>query len=116
MSNPSRWLPALMMILTLGSAAASLAETPAEKKKREMAEMQKMLNAEVMAKPFSVEEMSKIDAYIAESMKKNLIPQPYKATSTQPWVRGMTCAHLRSYVARRNCRYYYRYYGHYYPY
>ena len=79
-----------------------------------MAEVQRLLNAEVMAKPFGVEEMAKIDAYVAEAMKKNLKPEPYKGT--QVWTRGMTCAHLRTYRARRNCRYYYRYYGRYYAY
>ena len=102
---------ALGSVLVIISAAA-LAETPEERKKREMAEIQRSLNAEVMAKPFEVEEMNKIDAYIAEAMKKNLVPQPYKGS--QPFVRGMTCAHLRGYVYRRNCRYYHRYHGHYY--
>ena len=118
MSSKSYRIRGLLMVVAMAFAAAgtALAETPEEAKKREMAEMQKMLNAEVMAKPFNLEEMSKIDAYIAESMKKNLVPQPYKGTTARPWRRGMTCAHLRGYYARRDCRYYYRYHGRYYPY
>ena len=104
-----------MMVLgiTLASlpVATAVAETDEE---REMREIQKGLNAEVMAQPFGVEEMAKIDEYIAEAMKKNLVPQPYKGS--QPWRQGMTCAHLRGYYYRRNCRYYHRYHGRYYPY
>lgn len=115
MFRSHRFIRGIVIIATsLAMAGLALAETAEEKKKREMAEMQKQLNAEVMAKPFSVEEMSQIDSYIAEAMKKNLVPEPYKGT--QAWTRGMTCAHLRGYYARRNCRYYYRYHGSYYPY
>jgi hypothetical protein len=101
-----------LALVALGGVAT--AETPEEKKKREMAEIQRQLNAEVMAQPFGVEEMAKIDAYIADAMKRNLVPQPYKGA--QAWQPGMTCAHLRGYYGRRDCRYYRRYHGRYYPY
>jgi len=101
-----------LALVTLGGTAT--AETPEEKKKREMEEIQRQLNAEVMAQPFGVEEMAKINSYIEDAMKRNLVPQPYKGT--QPWVTGMTCAHLRGYYVRRDCRYYRRYHGRYYPY
>lgn len=81
----------------------------------EMAAMQKQLNAEVMSKPFSVEEESKIDAYIAAATKKGEKPAAYTGTHWQP---GYTCANLRSYSYNeyRDCRYYHNYYGSYYPY
>ena len=101
-----------LTLVVLGGVAT--AETPEEKKQREMAEIQRQLNAEVMAQPFGVEEMAKIDSYIAEAMKRNLVPQPYKGT--QPWRAGMTCSHLSGYYARRDCRYYRSYHGRYYPY
>ena len=41
----------------------------------EMAEMQKKLNAEVMEKPFSVEDEKKIDSYIKSAMAKDLKPE-----------------------------------------
>ena len=105
-----------LALVVLGGAAT--AETPEEKKQREMAEIQRQLNAEVMAQPFGVEEMAKIDSYIEDAMKRNLVPQPYKGA--QVWAPGMTCAHLHGYYYRRDCRYYHRYYhryyGRYYPY
>ncbi len=112
-----KWITGCVLAVLAGGfllVAPAGAETEAEREAREMAEIQKKLNAEVMAKPFSVEEMAKIDAYIEQAMKSNLVPPTY--TGTQPWRRGMTCAHLGSYIWRRNCRYHYRYYGYYYPY
>jgi len=102
------------LITTLALSGLAMADSAEEAKKAEMAEMQRMLNAEVMAKPFAVEEMAQIETYIAEAMKKNLVPEPYKGQQT--WRSGMTCAHLRGYRARRDCRYYYRFHGSYYPY
>ncbi len=77
-----------------------------------MAAMQRRLNAEVMEKPFSVEDEKKIDSYINNAMKKNLKP-PQKAPSY--WKSGNSCADIYSYGwnSYRNCRYYRRYYGHY---
>ena len=81
----------------------------------DMAEMQRKLNAETMGKPFFAEQPEKVDAYIKEAMKKNLKPPEYKGKNWQP---GYTCRNLLSYSWReyRNCRYYHRYYGRYYPY
>ena len=78
----------------------------------EMAEMQKRLNAEVMEKPFSVEEEKKIDSYIKEAMKKDLKP----ATKVPSfWRPGYTCASIYHYGWNhyRSCRYYRHYYGRY---
>ena len=81
----------------------------------DMAEMQKKLNAEVMAEEFLAEEPEKVDAYIKEAMKKNLKPPEYEGTHWQP---GYTCHDLLRYswLEYRNCRYYHRYHGRYYPY
>lgn len=75
---------------------------------------QKQLNSEVMAQPFAVADDAKVDAYIKEAMKKNLTPPKYEGTHWRP---GYTCRNLLRYSWReyRNCRYYYRYYGRYYP-
>jgi hypothetical protein len=77
-----------------------------------MAEMQKKMNAEVMAKPFTVADQAKVDAYIDEAMKKNLKP---KRQAPQHWTPGSSCQDLwqYSYNEYRDCAYYYRYYGHY---
>ena len=77
----------------------------------ELAAMQKQLNAQVMEKPFSVEDEAKIDAYIKSSMEKDLKPEVTKAPSY--WKPGYTCADIYSYGwnSYRNCRYYHRYYG-----
>ena len=81
----------------------------------DMAEMQKQLNAEVMSKPFLAEQPEKVEAYIKEAMKKNLKPLEYQGTH---WRRGYTCHDLLRFSWReyRDCRYYYRYHGRYYPY
>lgn len=81
----------------------------------DMAEMQKKFNAETMAKPFLAEEPEKVEAYIKEAMEKNLKPVEYEGTN---WRRGYTCRDLLRYSWRefRNCRYYHRYHGRYYPY
>ncbi len=80
-----------------------------------IAEMQKQLNAEVMAKPFSVEEEAQILNYIQEATKRNLVPPPYKGMN---WRKGSTCRDLRafSYDEYRSCRFYHSYHGRYYPY
>jgi hypothetical protein len=77
---------------------------------KELEEMQKKLNSQVMEKPFSVEEVGKINAYIEDAMKKDLKPQQ---TPPPSWRTGYTCANLHDYYEYRNCLYYHRYYGHY---
>ncbi len=79
----------------------------------DLAEMQRQLNADVMAKPFFAPEDSKVDAYIEEAMKKDLKPPEYKGNN---WQAGYTCHDMLRYSWReyRNCRYYHRYYGRYY--
>ncbi len=77
----------------------------------DMAKMQQQLNAQVMQKPFTVEDTAKLDAYIKEAMKKDMKPEEKPPVAWQP---GWTCANLMySYYDYRNCMYYYRYYGHY---
>jgi hypothetical protein len=78
----------------------------------EMAEMQRHLNRQVMGKPFSVEDAAKIDAYVADAMKKGLKPVEQAPSYWQP---GFTCNDLwgRSYYDYRNCAYYRHYYGRY---
>lgn len=79
----------------------------------EMASMQRRLNAEVMEKPFSVEDEKKIDAYIKDAMKKDLKPPVTKAPNF--WKPGYTCASIyhHGWNHYRSCRYYRRYYGRY---
>ena len=81
----------------------------------DMAAMQKQLNADVFEKPFLAEQPEKVEAYIKEAMKKNLKPLEYSGTH---WRRGYTCRDLLRYSWReyRDCRYYYRHHGRYYPY
>ena len=81
----------------------------------DMAAMQKQLNAEVFEQPFLAEQPEKVEAYIKEAMKKELKPLEYTGTN---WRRGYTCRDLLRYSWReyRNCRYYHRRHGRYYPY
>jgi hypothetical protein len=81
----------------------------------DMAAMQKQLNAEVFEQPFLAEQPAKVEAYIQEALKKNLVPPEYSGIY---WRRGYTCRDLlrHSWQEYRNCRYYYRRHGRYYPY
>lgn len=72
--------------------------------------MQKKLNAQVLEKPFSVEDVEKIDLYIKDAMKKDIKPREKPPAS---WRRGYTCEKLHNYTEYRDCVYYYRYYGRY---
>lgn len=95
---------ALAIIATLMSATAFANEAD------DMAAMQQKLNAEVMEKPFSVEEIGQIDAYVQDAMKKDLKPREKPPTN---WRAGYTCANLHNYTDHRDCAYYHRYYGRY---
>jgi len=88
-----------------GAQAGKAAETDRER-------MQRQLNEQVMAAPFSVEDQAKIDAYVKNSMEKNLKPV---ATPPPYWRRGYTCNSIASYGWRAygDCYYYHRYYGRY---
>jgi PBP1b-binding outer membrane lipoprotein LpoB len=81
--------------------------------KEELAEMQRKLNAEVQATPFSVAEEAKIDAYITDSINRGIKPDEYTGKN---WRVGYTCNDMArySYDEYRNCRHYHRYYGRYY--
>lgn len=76
------------------------------------AEMQQRLNAETMNKPFEVEDVSKIDSYINDAMKKNLQPRKNPPAN---WQSGYTCdgyyGMYHNYYDYRDCLYYHRYYG-----
>lgn len=82
--------------------------------KEDMEAMQKALNQEVLDKPFNPGDKAKVDAYLEESIKKGVKPIE---TKPQGWAPGWTCNNLvYSYRAYRDCMYYHRYYGSYYPY
>ncbi len=104
--KPVIWALAVcaLMIFPLSVVFAGEAE--------EMAEMQKKLNSQVMEKPFSVEDTEKIDADIKDAMAKHMKPDGSLPSSWRP---GYTCENLHNLHEYRNCLFYYRYYGHYYP-
>lgn len=93
-------------------AVGSLAAQSVFAGEDDVAEMQKKLNAQVMEKPFTVEDQQKIDAYVTEAMQKNLKP---KERAPEHWAPGYTCQNLwhYSYNEYRDCVYYHRYYGRY---
>ena len=79
---------------------------------KDMAEMQRQLNADVMARPFDAADVARVDAYIEQAMKDNLKPV---TKAPENWKPGYTCRDMRRYSYRsyRDCRYHYRYYGRY---
>ena len=78
----------------------------------DMAEMQRQLNADIMAQPFDPSDVARVDAYIEQAMKDDLKPVTKAPDFWQP---GYTCrdAYRYGYTHYRNCRYHYRYYGRY---
>jgi hypothetical protein len=97
-------------LLFLASSFAVMADD-----KDEMAKMQKKYNTDVMEKDFFAEQPEKVEAYIKEAMEKDLKPEEYTGIY---WRGGYTCRDLLRYSWReyRDCRYYHRYHGRYYPY
>jgi hypothetical protein len=82
--------------------------------KEDLAAMQKALNQEVLDKPFNPGDKAAVEAYLENAIKKGVKPIE---TKPQGWSPGWTCNNLvYSYRAYRNCRYYHRYHGRYYPY
>lgn len=84
----------------------------ADSEEDEMAAMQRQLNSEIMAQNFDPGDQVKLDAYMAEALKKNLKPEGSRPSYWRP---GYTCNNIYSYGYRawRNCRYHHRYYGRY---
>jgi len=78
----------------------------------DMAEMQRQLNADVMAEPFDASDAAKVDAYIKKSMEADIKP---RTAAPNYWQPGYSCRDIRRYSYRdyRDCRYHYRYYGRY---
>lgn len=101
----------LWQYLILGLLAANSAVVMAD----QASDMQKMLNDQVMAKPFSVEDEAKLNSYIEEATKRGTPP---KSEPSKYWRKGYTCGDLRRYSWNdyRDCSYYHRYYGYYWPY
>lgn len=98
----------VVAVLSVGFCSVALADEAAD-----MAAYQAQLNAQVMEKPFSVEDEAKIDAFVKSAMEKDLKPDVSAKPAT--WRPGYTCANIYgvSWAAYRNCRYYHRYYGRY---
>ena len=101
-------LAAIYVLFSMQISNTAFAQTA-----KELADMQKKLNVEVLEKPFSVADEAKVDAYIKDAMAKNLKPEVSKAPSY--WRPGYSCADIYHYGwnGYRNCRYYHSYYGHY---
>lgn len=102
----------IMLLSTAIAAGLSFAPAVFASDEDDMAEMQRKLNKQVVEKPFSVEDAAKIDAYVADALKKNVKPRPQ---APEYWQPGYTCANLwsHSYYDYRDCAYYHRYYGRY---
>jgi hypothetical protein len=80
----------------------------------DMKKMQEQLNDQVLSKPFGVADEAQVKAYIEGAQWRGEVPQAYKGKNWRP---GYTCVDLRpySYQEYLACRYYYSYYGRYYP-
>lgn len=100
----------LLLGYTLGYSNA-WADAASEKSR---IEIQKSLNEQVLSSPFSVEDDAKLEAYIKDATERG---KPPRSTPSKYWRRGYTCRDLRRYswLDYRDCSYYYRYYGRYWP-
>ena len=82
--------------------------------KEDMAAMQRALNQKVLERPFNPGDQAAVNAYLEEALKKGVIPSEVRPKNWRP---GYTCDNLRySLYQYRDCLYYYRYHGRYYPY
>lgn len=102
-----RHLLFLAALATFGLTSIAAAET--------MEEMQRRLNAEVMASEFDAGDIKKAEAYADEAQKRGEKPVTQAPSYWQP---GWTCSHLTryryyNYYHYRNCIYHHRYYGYY---
>ncbi|SEL34284.1 hypothetical protein SAMN05216262_10997 [Colwellia chukchiensis] len=102
-----------LRIVLISLATFALTATASEEDA--LAKAQAQMNAEVLSKPFLAERPKEVDSYIKSMLEKKVKPPEYSGTYWRP---GYTCRDLLRYnwVQYRNCRYYYRYYGRYYPY
>lgn len=102
-----------LIIMSLSFFGILISSSAGAQTEKELADMQKKLNAEVMEKPFSVADEAKIDAFIKDAMAKDLKPAVNKAPPH--WQAGYTCADIYQYGwnGYQNCRYYHHYYGRY---
>ncbi len=105
-----RWLSHfLVLVLTVSVGGIALAG-----EKEDMEAMQKALNQKTMERPFNPGDKAAVDAYVEESLRNGVIPRDRRPDG---WAPGYTCDNLRySLYQYRDCRYYHRYYGRYYPY
>jgi hypothetical protein len=115
-SKAGFYISAVLAVSVLSNPMLSADEkSDAEKQKQKaaIAEMQQRLNAQVMEKPFSVEDEKKIDEYVKDALAKDLKPEIQSAPEF--WKPGNTCADIYNYGWNyySNCRYYHRYYGRY---
>lgn len=91
----------------------SVGEAYAGEMSDEMKRMQEQLNNQVLSQPFSVPDEAQVKSYIESAQKRGEVPKPYTG---KHWRPGYTCANLGSYYREYlSCRYYYHYYGRYYP-
>lgn len=96
------------LVLLCMASVPALGDSAAE-------EMQRQLNAEVMASPFNPGDIKKAEAYAEEALRNKVPPVTVAPSYWQP---GWGCSHLTryryySYHDYRNCHYHYRYYGRY---
>jgi hypothetical protein len=106
MKLPSPSLCAMTVLLAASHTQSNAApETETER-------MQRQMNEQVLAAPFSVEDQDKIDAYVKRATEKNLKPVQ---SAPSYWRRGYSCDSIRGYgwQAYGDCYYYHRYYGRY---
>jgi hypothetical protein len=109
----SAFVGSMIIGLTFSFSYVLLTQAYGGEMSDEMKRMQEQLNNQVLSQPFSVPDEAQVKAYIESAQKRGEVPKPYTG---KHWRPGYTCANLgpyyREYLA---CRYYYHYYGRYYP-
>lgn len=107
----------VIMITALGASVFGVLQMDSAhgaEMSNDMKKMQEHLNNQVLSKPFSVADEAQVKSYIEDAQRRGEVPQAYQG---KHWRPGYTCVDLRPYSYREylSCRYYYSYYGHYYP-
>lgn len=105
----------IAMVVVSGIAPGATGGTAygQQRTSEEMQRMQKQLNEQIMAQPFSVPDEAQVKAYIDDAQRRGVVPPPYTGSYWRP---GYTCYDLGRYSGSEYlaCRYYHRYYGRYY--
>jgi hypothetical protein len=97
----------LFQSLFFAASFACTAQASPPTSQKSLDDAQAILNAEVLAQPFSFEQEKAVETYIEERLR--LREEPLRTAPTA-WRKHYDCHNLHNYNDYRDCRYFQRYY------